>query len=368
VRFLRALAIVPCAITALIAWSLCFVFLPCMAWWLATYTGSVGLLSIGAIIAIRRRRLPLLVIGVVLFGLTLGGRFVWTRGSHESPVTSWRAGVGRHVGGSLLPERDWMIVAARLLPTFWNWPPSAVDDSSFGDTVQRQYDALDTDAATRGLESVVPAQVLGSRKVAGHYFLVLPSRPSPPGGFPALLFLHGFGGNYQVYASWLRQLADERGLAAILPTGSFKGTWWQPDEQAVAMRALSDVADRHVIDPQRVIVGGLSNGGVGACELAAVPGRFQGLLAIAAFPPIEEAKRGIGNEPAVFVGALHDDRFPIDELRASVDAYRASGTPVGSIEVDGDHLAIVRAPGILVDGVDQLCRLGAKVCAAETAH
>ncbi len=361
-RFLRVLVVGPCGVVAVTTLAAAAAFLLFQAWWLLAYAVGAGLVACGLVLAVTRRHFWLLGAGALLLAASVGVRFAWARSPANSPVTSWRIGVtAPHEAGALLPERDFLLVASQLLPRLWGWPPGAADDGSLADVVLAQYDALDTDPSTRGLESVVLAQALGERQVAGQYFLVLPKGSPPSGGFPAVLFLHGFAGNYQLYASWFRAIADERGIAAVLPSGTFKGSWWLPDEQQIALKALEDAVRSHGIDPKRVIVGGMSNGGVGACALAARP-EFAALLAIAAFPPIDEATGGIGGKPAVFIGGAHDDRFPLDGIHAAMEAYRKKGSAVDSVETDGDHLAIVRDPGLLGTAIERLCSLGPKLC------
>jgi predicted esterase len=361
VRLVRALALVGSAFLGLITVAVAVGMAFFHAWWLASYAAAATLLCLGTWLwAARNRRLALGVAFLAASAVSVA-RIGWTRAQATTSVSSWRVWRGPSGGGSFVPERDLMAIAARLLPRLWHWPPSAVRDGGFKNAVDRQYAVLDRDPDTRGLESVLLAQVLGTPGAAGHYFLVLPKSPPPEHGYPVVLFLHGFGGNSQLYAGWFRDLAERFGVAAVLPSGSFAGAWWQSGEQVAAWAALEDAGLHHPLDLGRVVVGGLSNGGVGAAKLAK-GSRFKGLLAVAAYPSVADAEKGLGGKPAVFLASREDDRFPISGLREAASAFRTAGSAVEVIEIPGDHLAVVKDPAVLGKALEKLCWLGANVC------
>ena len=361
VRLLPALALTGSAFSALIALVAIAALGACGAWWLASYAGAVGLLSGGIWLWASRGRRQLLTAALGVTVAILLARIAWTRSLRTTSISSWRISRGPSSGGSLLPEGEMMAIGVEVLPRLWRWPPTALRDHHLRDAVNRQYAELDGDPETRGLESVLLAQAFNTAAAAGHYFLVLPKTPPPERGFPTVLFLHGFGGNSQLYVGWFRDVAKRFELAAVLPTGSFAGSWWQSGDQVAAWAALGDASLHHPLDLSRVVVGGLSNGGVGAAGLARSP-RFVGLLSVAAYPPTADAVEGIGGKPAVFLGARDDDRFPIAGLHRAAAALRQAGSAVEVIETAGDHLAVVQDPSQLADALQKLCWLGAKVC------
>lgn len=103
----------------------------------------------------------------------------------------------------------------------------------------------------------------------GEYHIALPDGVDAP---PALVFLHGAGGKG---VGALRMTAAlKRGYAVIGPQGlkrpgsRFGSSWsFHPertkirDEAAFVAEVIADAADKHGIDPDRVLLGGFSIGG-----------------------------------------------------------------------------------------------------------
>ncbi len=103
----------------------------------------------------------------------------------------------------------------------------------------------------------------------GEYHIALPDGVDTP---PALLFLHGAGGNGK--GALRMKAALDRGYAVIGPNGlkrpnSRFGPGWsfhparpqQRDEIAFIRDVIADAADTHGIDADRILLGGFSIGG-----------------------------------------------------------------------------------------------------------
>jgi polyhydroxybutyrate depolymerase len=147
-----------------------------------------------------------------------------------------------------------------------------------------------------------------SLKVGGHERSWLVHTPAGYDGkkpLPLVLALHGGGGNYQgiIESSQFSPKADKEGFIAVYPngTGKLKGiglTWNAGNGSGYALEnKIDDVGffrvliewlkNKYAVDPQRIFVTGLSNGGMMtyrlACELAdviAAAGIVSGALAV----------------------------------------------------------------------------------------
>ena len=110
-----------------------------------------------------------------------------------------------------------------------------------------------------------------SRVVAGHqlsYLMQAPSGPAPEGGWPLLLFLHGYGEcgddiekvRKHGPPKLIQRFSQLQGCVIVSPQCP-SDSWWRVD----ALRALVDevVANRGDIDRSRLYVTGLSMGGYG---------------------------------------------------------------------------------------------------------
>jgi hypothetical protein len=347
------------------------------AWWFAAYlTGGIAI-TFGTL-RLFRRQLLWLIAGVLLLSSALGLRWLWVRSPQEGQVTSWRADVGRRTRGNMIPEHDLVVTALHLFPHALGWA-LAPDLAS---SLERDYDAIDRDPEMRGLESVLRLQAGSqSQRTEFHYFLVLPDRPPPPGGFPMLLFLHGFGGNLQIYAHWMKALADRRGIAAIIPTGPFAGALPKQGfgEITALSRLVEDARFHAPIAPSRTVIIKMRTSTAEVSERSSTDGyprprlkEAVGVLAVAESPDTWASIRTVSFEPwnpdevavtrvVLITGGRNRDQFA--SVLAGVKKRFNVPENIDDVMVEGDYLAVLRDPvRYLGVGLDKLCALGADVC------
>jgi phospholipase/carboxylesterase len=183
----------------------------------------------------------------------------------------------------------------------------------------------------------------GSR---GGFSLYVPEYYTPDRAWPLVMALHGGSGNGRGFLwSWLR---DARSFGAILvaPTAtgsaSNKNTWALMGEDTDTpnlVRILDSVRSRWNIDPTRLLLTGMSDGGTfcyvtgleGASpftHLAPVAATFHPLMAEMAAP---ERLRGL---PVYLVHGRLDWMFPVQVARQTKDALAAAGADVTYRELD----------------------------------
>lgn len=175
----------------------------------------------------------------------------------------------------------------------------------------------------------------GEAEARGGFTLYVPERYDPGRSWPLVVALHGaWGSGADFVWTWLRE-ARGRGFLVLAPTS--RGSTWALDAPARderALRAMLEfVAGRWRVDPARVLLTGLSDGGTfallaalepdapwsavapGACVLH--PGAFAG-------PGLERA-RGLRIR---WTHGAHDWMFPLSLARAACDALRDAGADV----------------------------------------
>lgn len=136
---------------------------------------------------------------------------------------------------------------------------------------------------------------VGQGVQAGEYHLITPEGDAPESGWPALIFLHGWGSSGSAMMQKTTMISDftDRGFAVIAPDGTVRegrnGRQWlfHPNhrngrDEGAFLRAVADDAARRVnLDRETMILAGYSIGGSMVSYVACEdPGSF------AAYAPV----------------------------------------------------------------------------------
>jgi len=168
----------------------------------------------------------------------------------------------------------------------------------------------------------------------------LPASPAPA-PLPLLVLLHGAGGSGAGILRRLGAFAGQAGVAVLAPD-SRESTWdairddFGPDV-AFIDRALQRVFETTAVDPDRVSVGGFSDGATYAISLGLLNGDlFRRVLAFSPGFFVGGAARG---KPRFFIShGTADQVLPIDRCsRMIVPALRKRGYDVTFEQFEGGH-------------------------------
>lgn len=130
--------------------------------------------------------------------------------------------------------------------------------------------------------------------VSRSYLLYLPSTYNKNIPSPLLIALHGRSSDPQRMANLTRfnTRADKHGFVVVYPEGiqqqwnylhGISGFKPQPNDSEYLLRVVDAVTDKYSIDPDRIYLTGISNGGFMAQRLACyAPERFAGFASVAA--------------------------------------------------------------------------------------
>ena len=181
---------------------------------------------------------------------------------------------------------------------------------------------------------------LGEPGERGGVSIYVPEYYSPDREWPLVVALHGGAGNGRSFLwSWLR---DARSHGAILVAPTAIGQTWaltgpDPDTPNLA-RIVDMVRERWTLDPKRLLLTGMSDGGtfsyVSGLEpvspfthLAPAAAAFHPMLARMADP---ERLRGL---PIHITHGALDWMFPVEMAREAERALRAAGAAVTYVEL-----------------------------------
>ncbi len=173
---------------------------------------------------------------------------------------------------------------------------------------------------------------------AGHLYAYIPDH-KPGQKLPVILFLHGAGGNFKAFIWNWKRLADARQLAVVAPSFGC-GSWYQRGGMEVIDVAYEYCAHHPELDTNRIILAGLSNGGIGVSRgMCLHADRYCGLVYIS--PVLEPDVVGspvfvqaCAGKPILVLHGDQDDRIPrkyVEEPlkslagKVSVDAHYFPG-------------------------------------------
>ena len=168
--------------------------------------------------------------------------------------------------------------------------------------------------------------------------------PETEGRHPCIVFLHGFGGQLTPYLRVIAESELGRDFVVLAPVLDVSGRWWTSSGMEVVERLLRDHLPDEV-DPSRVFLVGLSNGGVGATAIATdarTRGLFRGAVLVSG---IGVARGDAGGMPFLVISGSVDPRFDPTGVTELTGRLERAGADVTSEWYDADHfLMLTHAP------------------------
>lgn len=153
---------------------------------------------------------------------------------------------------------------------------------------------------------------------------------------PVILFLHGSAGNFLGYLWVLKRFADAHGWAVVAPDYGF-GNWNHGDPEAVFAQLLRYIDTRPDLDGTRIVLTGLSNGGLGVGRaLRHAPQRYRAVVLFSAITDLIDQGVPI-DAPFHLLHGAADRRIPLHFIEQSVARLRAAGARVALTVRPSDH-------------------------------
>ena len=228
----------------------------------------------------------------------------------------------------LVDEQDAALVSTRVLP-FIGWI-SPTEQIGLMDAMYAGYQAM---ANTQPLTASPFARTYLKLQRPGAFDAVIiePDDNQPPQiGF---IFLHGFTGNFTMPCWLVAQAVRTNHALTVCPSVGWKGDWWTPDGEAT-LRATIDYLHQRGLS--RIVLTGLSNGAVGASELAyKLTSDIAGLILISG-ASLDAKDSGL---PVLVLAGTYDERMPIEMMRAYANQMGSHAT---FVELPADHFMLAK--------------------------
>jgi pimeloyl-ACP methyl ester carboxylesterase len=253
-------------------------------------------------------------------------RIALVRGSEQTRLTTLPGDSGPRLVSRIYPEPDGALAMARLLGATGGMRDD--ESSQFAAILKAAYERATPAASMQPTPAI--ATYLGRQSPTAFDTIVIrpPEQRVAPDG--AVVFLHGYAGNFYVYCWEMAQAAAAANLLTICPSSGAQAAWWDASG-GDTLRVTLDYA--HEIGMNRVYLAGLSNGAAGASVLALpFQRRLAGLVLIsgvrAAAPP---------QLPVLVVQGSTDKMMPASHARA----YAAGRANVKYRELRGGHFVFL---------------------------
>jgi pimeloyl-ACP methyl ester carboxylesterase len=223
-------------------------------------------------------------------------------------------------------EQDVVLFGARLAPQLGLISPA--ENNGLVPTLAETYGKM------QGATPLSPFLLTYLNQQSPNAFDVVIAQPpidTPPKR--AIVFLHGYGGNFTLQCWLMAHAGDRIGALTICPSTGPSGDWWSPYGEAILQQTLSYLHQRGI---ERIYLAGLSNGGIGVSRLAQrLEAELAGLILISGADP----DAPISGLPVLVVQGKDDQRIPKNVVERYV---AAAGTSSTYLLLEGDHFVLLK--------------------------
>lgn len=181
--------------------------------------------------------------------------------------------------------------------------------------------------------------ILLSNREIGHFYEYIPKDVSRD-RMPVIIFLHGSLGKFKGYLWVWKRIADLHGIAIVAPTFG-TGNWDAPVGEEAIELARQYCTTNPMLDPSKIFLAGLSNGGRGVCiEAQRAPDAYQGIIFISPVMDTEalltdKFVKTWKNKPILILHGTADNRIPIENIKEAIESIKSEGLTVDNQYYEG---------------------------------
>lgn len=180
------------------------------------------------------------------------------------------------------------------------------------------------------------AVLIGNRRA--DVSLYVPTTYDSSRAYPLVICLHGAGFGGEAYLErWAPRLGEDFILACPTIAG---GAWWTKEAEALVLAVIDAARAEYRIDPDRIILTGMSNGGIGTYLIGLNhPDLFAALVPMASvlppalFPLLDNASQ----LPFYIIHGAKDQVMPVTYSRQVVEYLKRNGSAVTYREHNQTH-------------------------------
>ena len=175
------------------------------------------------------------------------------------------------------------------------------------------------------------ATYLGLQRPSAYDMLVIEPADFQVPPSDAIVFLHGYAGNFQLPCWQVSQAMKGLNVLTACPSTDFVGMWSSPSGEATVRDVVNVLHERGIT---KIVLAGLSNGGYGASLLAP---RFKGTFSGYVFISGVEDTAASAGAPMLLIHGSHDSMASYGEAVS----YRARHPGTQLLTLDAGHFAML---------------------------
>ena len=201
--------------------------------------------------------------------------------------------------------------------------------------LDRVYSSLSSDALFKDVHSALPYCLAEKRASHGHYFAYYPEKVA--GDTRAIVFLHGFGGNFLFYTYLLKE--EFPNAVILLPSWSAS---WQDGTMQYLDDMYKDVQRKRSLSIRKPCLMAISAGGPAGFRLYNEhPDRFSGYVSIASAPPLKVVPTLNDDLKILMVNGKRDSGFRIAHVQGIASKLTKRLPHFEFHALDGDHFFLL---------------------------
>ena len=294
------------------------------------YLVSYALVVVGMLLAPLgwNRSVAFLLAGGILALATILVRILFpVSGSHLNMITLPDKS-GPRLLNRILNERDAVLFGAQIGPYFGVITPR--EKQSLLPAFTQAYKDMNDYGATT-LSPFLTTYLNQQQAEKFDAMLAEPNSAPPPK--TAIIYLHGYGGNFTVQCWLIAKPGFRINALTICPSTGVNGQWWTSEGQAILQETLTYVHQRGI---QRIYLAGLSNGAISASRLAdQLQNEIAGLILISGADP----NAVITELPSLVIQGQADERIPVSMIEQYVSV---AGSHATYRSFEGDHFLLLK--------------------------
>ena len=220
--------------------------------------------------------------------------------------------------------------AAGILQAMLSDPHATIDQAIRIIQTERDYTPQPT--------GTIPDERIDVQGHAYHLALSVPLTYQPAKGYGLVVCLHGAGFTGEAYLErWQARLGEDYVLAC--PTAPM-GAWFTRDAEELVLATIRSVQRRYHIDPDRIFLTGMSNGGIGAWVIGMHDAPlFAGIAPMASGLDhvLMPFLANLRSTPIYIIHGAKDQVMPVELSRAITEELTRLGYPFVYREHDREH-------------------------------